>query len=361
MALPDYLTDVTEEAIRERMLARVPADVDKSEGSFIWDSLAPSAFQLYEASIWAQEVLRRGFASTTFGAYLDLRCEERGVTRRSAVKAAGSVTFTGTAGTVIPAGTRVATPADAVTATPSVEFETRETVTLNELGEAIAEIEAVDPGVAGNVMPSSISLLTTGVPGVTGVINAAALTGGVEAESDEALLARYLVKVREPATSGNAVQYRQWALEVPGVGDAKVFPLWSGPGTVKLVIVDSDKQPAEPDLAAAVADYVDDVRPIGATVTVVSAAAKPISAAAAVVLAAGYTLQAVQDAFAAALKLLFEENAFAPYISFARIATLLLGVRGVVDHVNLTVNGGTSNVVLNPDEVAVIGSITLEV
>lgn len=38
-----------------------------------------------------------------------------------------------------------------------------------------------------------------------------------------------------------AYHYMQWALEVPGVGAAKVFPLRNGLGTVMILIVNSNK------------------------------------------------------------------------------------------------------------------------
>ena len=56
--LPLYLLDQTEENIMNRMLNKVPSDIDKSEGSFIWDAQAPVAFMLSEAALWAQELPR---------------------------------------------------------------------------------------------------------------------------------------------------------------------------------------------------------------------------------------------------------------------------------------------------------------
>ena len=57
--------------------------------------------------------------------------------------------------------------------------------------------------------------------------------------------ARFYEKVRLPATSGNAYHYQQWALEVSGVGAAKVFPLDNGPGTVGILVVDNDMSVSE--------------------------------------------------------------------------------------------------------------------
>jgi len=254
--LPDYLTEQTEEAIRQRMLDSLPADLDKTEGGYLWDALAPAAIELAQAAIWAQEVLRRAFASTTFGAYLDLRCEEHGLTRRPAVKAAGQVVFTGVGGTVVPAGTRVATPADPVSGTASVEFATVAAATIGPDGSAAADVEAVEAGAAGNVAAGTITLMVTPVPGVSGVSNPAATGGGLDPEDDASLLNRYLQRVRSPSAGGNKADYVNWALEVPGVGGVAVVPVRDGPGTVAVAIIDSGHVPADQPLVDAVQDYI---------------------------------------------------------------------------------------------------------
>jgi uncharacterized phage protein gp47/JayE len=252
--LPDYLTDQTEDAIRQRMLGNLPDDLDKAEGSYIWDAISPAAIELALAAIWAQEVLRRGFASTTFGEYLDLRCEEHGITRRAAVKATGQVTFSGTAGTVIPAGTQVNTASDSTT--PSVFFKTTEEVTIGDTGTAVANVEAVEAGLSGNVSAGTIIMLSQPISGVTSVTNVSATSGGLDEEDDASLLARYLQKVRSPSTGGNKADYINWAMEVPGVGGVAVVPVRDGPGTVSISIINTQKTPADQALVDAVQDYI---------------------------------------------------------------------------------------------------------
>ena len=152
--LPLYLLDQTEENIMNRMLNKVPSDIDKSEGSFIWDAQAPVAFMLSEAALWTG-LPRRGFVSTVASdhpdirsAELDLRTAEHGITRREAVASSGSVVFTGKPGTIVPAKTYVATPADEGSGESSVEYVTTSGVTLSDLGTGTAPIRAVVPGAA---------------------------------------------------------------------------------------------------------------------------------------------------------------------------------------------------------------------
>ncbi len=55
-------------------------------------------------------------------------------------------------------------------------------------------------------------------------------------------------------------------------------------------------------------------------------------------------------------------NAFeARYISLARIGNLLLDVAGVEDYDRLLLNGRAENIVLQDEEIAVIGAVRLEV
>jgi uncharacterized phage protein gp47/JayE len=258
--IPDYLSEQTEKTIRDRMFQNLPSDLDKTEGSYIWDALSPAAIELAQAAIWAQEVLRRGFAGTTFGPYLDLRCAEHGVIRRPAVNAGGRIKFTGTAGAIIPKGTRVATPADLNTNTSSIEFQTVSELTLaadsGGNGVGYIEIEAVEASSGGNVPAGSINVLIAPVAGVGGVINEAATSGGLDIEEDSLLLARFLQKVRSTSAGGNKADYINWTMEVPGVGGVTVVPVRDGPGTVSIAILKGDKGPADQELVDRVQNYI---------------------------------------------------------------------------------------------------------
>ncbi len=373
--LPNYLTDQTLEVIRQRMLETLPPDIDKSEGSFIWDTLSPAAIELALAALWAQDVLQRGFAGTTFGTYLDLRCDEHGLSRRQAVKATGQVTFTGVAGTVIPTGTVVATPADPTTHNPSTEFITTTAATIDQTGVGYASIEAIKTGKEGNVGVATINIMVTPLGGVSAVLNANALNGGDDTEDDAALLSRYYAKVRTPGTSGNKADYVNWAFDVPGVGGVQVIPLWDGPGTVKVVLLGTDKRPANENTVGKVQDYIapeppdpetskamgKGKAPIGATVTVTSATAVEINVSAAVTLTGTKTLAEVQASFTKAVDEYLGSIAFAtePTVRYVRIGSLLLDTAGVQDYKQLTVNGGTANIPINQSQVAVKGTVVL--
>ncbi|CEP67895.1 Baseplate assembly protein J-like, predicted [Moorella glycerini] len=252
--LPEYLTDQTYETILQRMLDTLPSDLDKSEGSFIWDALSPAAIELALAAIWAQQVLERGFASTTFGQYLDLRCEEHGITRRPATYSTAPVVLTGEPGTILPAGHPVGTQSSE--AAPAVGFVTESDIEIGPDGTGAGTARAQEPGSQGNVAAHTITMLYETYPGITGIDNPEPATGGLDEEDDASLLARYLQRVRSPSAGGNKADYVNWAMEVPGVGGVSVIPVRDGPGTVSIAIINTNKEPADQALVDEVQNYI---------------------------------------------------------------------------------------------------------
>jgi uncharacterized phage protein gp47/JayE len=210
------------------------------------------------------------------------------------------------------------------------------------------------------VPTGSITEIPVSIAGVTAVTNANPTTGGTDQETDAALLERLLEKVRTPATSGNVAHYLQWAKSVSGVGDAIVFPIWDGNGTVKVVVIDANKEPASAEIVSDVEDYIAEVRPIGATVTVVAATALDIDVVATLSLATGAIVADVKTAFEAALVSYLQQIAFKQsYVSYAQVGSLLLDTPGILDYSNLTLNTGTGNVAIGDAQVAVKGTVTL--
>lgn len=367
--LPIFLQDQSEEKIMQRMLDRVPADIDKSEGSFIWDAEAPVAFMLSEASIWAQQVLQRGFASSSFGEYLDLRTAEHGVVRRAAVAATGHVRFKGTPGKVVPASTIVATPADEVTGEASTEYETVAAVILNENSEGVVAVRAIVPGKSGTVPAGVITVLSTPINGVTAVTNLEETRGGTDIESDDSLLERFYSQVRNQGTSGNKAQYLKWAGEVAGVGGVQVNPLWNGPGTVGIYLLDTEKRAASAEIVAGAQQHIDPSQdgqgegtaPAGPIVSVHPAQEVPINISVKLTLASGASLADVEARIFNGVKGYLKQLAFVdPFVRFTRIAAVLLDIPAIIDYSDLTVNSKADSVTeIHPGQVAVLGTVDI--
>lgn len=242
--------------ILARMIARMSATYAAgTEGDPLYDLLSAMALELAQGADLAQNNLDRSFAQTTYGDYLTKRAEEHGVIRLDATKAKGAAVFTGTAGAVIPAGTRISTASSTTQAAAIFETDSAATIQPGNT-TATVPITAVSSGTAGNVIADRITFLAAPITGITGVNNPSATTGGAEVESDSALLARYLQKVRNPSAGGNKADYVNWALEVAGVGGVAVVPVADGPGTVSVFVIGIDKRPASPELVDAVQNYI---------------------------------------------------------------------------------------------------------
>jgi len=340
------------------LLAAVSNDYDKRPGSFIYDALAPVAGQIAMLDESMGEVKSKLSIDNLSGTELEQRINERtGITRKTATKATGSVRLTGTG--TIKIGDLFETPG----AVQFVALETKYIVT-----SGMVSVEAIVPGSSGNVAANTITLFPVTLTGFTAVTNPNPTRDGFDAESDADLIQRYYDHIRTPATSGNVAHYKNWAKEVSGVGDAKVIPLWKGNNTVKVVIINSDKEPASPSIVADVQDYIDPgisglgngAAPIGAFATVVSAAALNINIKVDVSLTTGSTLQQVIDNISADITQYLREIAYVePIVSVAKIGSIILS--RVKDYSNLTLNGGTGNVPIGEEEVAVLGTVNVNV
>lgn len=345
----------TYESILERMLARIPSDVDKREGSVVYDMLAPAALEFAQAYMEMDNVLDLGFADGAYGEYLDRKVAEQGLTRKAAVKATGTLRFTGSEGIDIPADTRVSTLDE-----EPIYFVTTETVTITD-GFALAPAEAEVGGVDGNVGADEIVDLGELVSeGIVGVTNTAEFTGGYDEEDDEALYTRYQEYVSRPITSGNKYQYEAWAKEVNGVSDVRCYPLWNGAGTVKVVLVNEEKRCPSQTVIDAANTYIESVRPIGADVTVVGVNEVPIDVRATLTLVEGTSIDSVTATIIDNVTTYLKSVAFEQTtVRYSQIGNAILDAEGVVDYANLTVNGSVANIILASDEVPFVGAVVV--
>lgn len=334
--------EMTYENILQDMLNRVISDVDKREGSVIYDALAPCAFKLAESYFQLNNLIDLVSGDTAVGEYLDRIVADHGLERKAATYAVRKIETSG----VISIGTRWSLGDTSYTVFSSIDATTY-MATCDQIGAIGNQYEGVLENI-DNVLGITATL--------TDIIEM-----GADEENDDNLRFRFYTRLQRPATSGNANNYILWALEVPGVGDAKVLPLWNGAGTVKVVIVDSDKMPATEQLTQDVYEYVENERPIGALVTVVSAVTKNITIKAKVSLSIGYTIQSIQSQFVSMLEEYRKEIAFKnTYISYAALSNLLFKVDGVADYSDLKLNDLTQNVPLGNTEIPLF-QVELEV
>lgn len=347
----------TTKRIHDEMLGDVSDKYDKSVGSFIYDATKPPAIQLKKAYEAMGGVIDKFDVENLFDDELERFINQRtGIERRQATYAYGEL---------LVEGNGVIREGDLFETESGVQFEATETVTIT--GSGTVPIRSLLPGDIGNVPANQINHMPVTIGGINAIINPEPTTEGYEQETDEELRTRYYTHIRTPATSGNKYHYLSWALEVPGVGKARVFPLWQGDNTVKVVIIDSNMQPASDALVEEVQEHIDPgitglgdgEAPIGAFATVVSATRLPIELSLSIVKEDSYSEETVISSISSSVEEYLQEIAFEQdYVSYAHIGRLILESDGVVDYENLTVNGTTDNIDIGEEEIAVLGGVT---
>lgn len=189
-----------------------------------------------------------------------------------AVAATGSITVTGTAGAVIPAGTLLQR-AD------SAEYTTDAEATFATTTATIA-VTASLAGADGNAVAGVSLSLVSPIAGVQSqaTIASPGITGGVDTEDDDSLRARMLARIRTPPHGGSKADYHDWVLEVPGATRAWIYPEYLGDSTVGITFVCDDLSPVIPAAATvlAVQTHIEEVRPVTAKIFVFAPVAAPL-------------------------------------------------------------------------------------
>jgi uncharacterized phage protein gp47/JayE len=339
------------QAIHNRMLGNISDEHDKSIGSFIYDATKPAAIEFETKAKEIQAVQDKLDVENLKDEELERFVSQRtGVERKRATKATGEVIISGTVGASISKGDFVSTD--------TISFISLEDKAIDVTGLMNVRVECEKAGAIGNVPANAITNFPVTLQGLINVHNPSPFTNGYEAESDMELIQRYYDKLQRPGKAGNKYHYLEWAKAVIGVGDARCIPRWKGPLTVKVIVIDANKQPASNDLVQNVFNYIEEERPFGADVTVISANGKPINLSVALTLANGYTEAIAVGNIKKTITKYLQEIAFtSTSVSYAKIGSLIIDSEGVLDYQNLLINKGTTNIPIGNEEVAILGSV----
>ncbi len=359
--------DTTVEGIKQRILSRLKTNLQTREGSFVNDVISAIAVELHDCYHQWDSMEPRFYVGDDSGPYIDKQAATVGVYRKPGTVASCSITFSGSDGARVPAGTPFYTES-------GLTFILQEDAVLSG-GTASGTLVASGTGDAYNIGEGEITSTLRNYSGISGYANAEA-SGGTDQETDEALVTRYYERMRRSPTSGNPYHYQDWATSVAGVGAARVIAKWNGAGTVKVVLAGPDMEPVGSSIVSSCADYIETQRPVGAAVTVVSAAAKNVTVSASVQVDSTTTVTDVKKALSASVSAYLREltvSAFRKNIDlqpetmesgtytvlYNRITYLMLSIPGVVDYTSLTINGGTENVVVGAAEVPVLAEVSV--
>lgn len=230
------------------MLDNVPNDIDKREGSIIYDAVAPAAMVSAQQSLSLANVIRETYIKTAQGEFLDYRAVEHGTSRYLATNTEVKAKFTDDDGNpvTVDIGDRFASIAES----PIFYTVTK----VNEDGTA--EMQAEEAGTAPNSYLGQVLPVTPNDNLAWAEIIEITIPAR-DAESDEHLRARLLNSNSWVAYGGNIADYLDMTSKIKDVGATQVYPTWDGPGTVKLVILNNDLMPASTTLLKKVKEEID--------------------------------------------------------------------------------------------------------
>nr|DAY61393.1 MAG TPA: Baseplate J like protein [Caudoviricetes sp.] len=359
--VPDFLDGTTPENIQERMMNELPADIDDMPGGFPYDMTMPTALVASElVNFHLVRALMIAFPQYAWGEWLDKHGENIHVYRHGATYASGKVKITGLQGTEIPAGRVFSTVATSETA--AVEFKTVETARIGEEGYVMIPVRAVLQGAGSNVVADTVILQNKPLDGVTAVTNPDPITGGTEVENDESFYARIQLENESESFSyiGNDNDYKRWALSVDGVGDCIVMQAWDGPGTVKLVLVDSNGDPASEELTRAVYNHI--VSPSNRSNRLLPTGTAKLTVAAATTVEISYqctgldydssvtNLEQIKQDFKKAVDSVYERAKKKGKFVYHQAESLITDLPGVNNYVAFKVNGTETDILLSEEE-----------
>ena len=228
------------ERMKQKYTDESNSEVD--ETSDIAIRLKVLAGEIYNSKVNFEWLKQQMFVSTASGEYLDYIASQRGLERKKATKAQGSIKFSIPEPLehtiIIPIGTVVAT--DDAEPLRFCTTEDEEITAGNTLVHIYAEAEKA--GSIGNIDVDK-AVVPVSVPAeIEAVTNTVVFTDGADEESDNALRERIRKTFTSQSNGTNSAFYEQLAYSVEGVEKVGVIPKLRGVGTVDVFVCGKDNQ-----------------------------------------------------------------------------------------------------------------------
>lgn len=377
----EELEKYTFKSLISEALDKVPDNVDKREGSIIYDALAPACYQLAEMYMNLKNVVSNTFVSTSYGEYLEQRALEQGLKRYDATKAIkkGTFTFEDDTPAVVQIGSRFSTIWGEENLIYKVIGEYFENGVLVR-GDYLLECETY--GAIGNVYVGDLLPITY----LSNIKTAKMTTLIVTArnkETDEELRDRYILTVNQKPFGGNVAQYDQEIRGIEGIGEVQIYPTWNGGGTVKCSIIDTEYNSVSQEVVNKVQGLVDPVvnsgkglglAPIGHKVTVCTPSKITINVQAKIQVLNGYTIDQLRNEIVDVINryllslrknwgIADDFNRYALTIYRSQVTAKILGVIGVANVSSVNINNKDEDLVLleNPttQQLPMLGEVVL--
>lgn len=344
--------NMTYENILKRVLGAVSSDVDKRQGSVIYDAVAPACAELAQIYIALENTIDAGFADTAPREYLILRARERGIEPYPATYSLCRGVF------------NMDIPIGAKFSIDKVNF-----IAERKLRDYEYEMRCETAGTEGNLHLGDL-IAVEYISGLSEARLTEIIVPARDEESTENLRQRYFDSIVNTAFNGNKADYVSRVKAFEGIGQAKVERAYGGGGNVRIIVLDENNEPPKASVLENIKNVLDPeeyegmgmgIAPIGHCVTVAGAQKYNINIVADVSLKSGYTVSGVKPALQSCIEQYFKEinsewEKGDMVIYSAQILVKLLKVSGIENIVSLKVNNGDS-VTISGHNIAALGSL----
>lgn len=350
----------------EQMLNQISDDMDKREGTVIWDALAPASIEFANQYFQMDEIYKNMFSDTADREFLI----KHGKDRKTFVYPATYALIKGKFDKAIEIGTRFNLR--------DLNYKVEKFLSFEEVEENgkpkkyfYYSLRCETSGEIGNI-PYGQLLPMTNIQGLKYAETMELLIPGEDEEDTEHFRNRVLDSFHDTRFGGNIADYKDFVGAIQGVGKVRVIPVWDGPTTVKVVFLNSENKPPTTELVDEVQTKVDPtqnagegkgIAPIWHFVTVEGAGADEIQIKTKIEFEKDYTFDTLQVYIEEAIDRYLQslrsgwDNEENTVVRVSRIESAILDIDGVLDVLVTQINGKSSNYIVKENAVPILGDV----
>lgn len=229
-----------------------------------------------------------------------------------------------------------------------------------------AILAAETPGAAPNAVPAGPLVLLSNLSWVTAVAAASAASGGVDAETDEAYVAR--LSLTAQTISQNPIlpaDFAQLATDIPGVARAIAVDGWDPdtgghnvPRCVGIVPLDVNGLPVSDDISDAVETLLDSMREVNFIVHAGSPTYTTVTVSATILADSPSVVTSAQAAARAAVTAFLNPATWnGPAVRLFDVSRIIGNAPGVTSVLGITINGAVGDLILAGDAPLPAGTV----
>ena len=338
--------------------------LDMRTASMIYFAIAGNSVENQQMYIELDQVINESFADTQSRDFLIRRCAERGIVPEPPYPGTLAIRQ-GEFNIDVPIGSRFS-------------LGKLNYTVIEKISDGVFQLQCETAGEVGN-QDSGALIPIDYIDGLTTAMLTDLLIPGENEEPTEHLRQRYFDSLNGQAYGGNIQDYVEKTKKLDGVGGVKVYPVWNGGGTVKVVFSDSQFQVPSTVLIDAVQTALDPtqnqgiglgVAPIGHVVTVEGVTGATINIATTLTYEVGWSWAAVEPFVYDAVDSYFvelaaewdsvnwrEDPAATLIVRISQLETRLLALTGILDIWGTKLNGNMQNFTLDPNAIPIRGAV----